>query len=103
MKNNVHLIERGSNCFAITNIAFNKFRVWIDPVGFAPAMRVRLQIIEHSHPPAFAHEKISDMRSDQTGAARNKSVLSIPGHRNQNRLVAVSSARNFRVWGATLL
>jgi hypothetical protein len=39
-------------------------------------MSVRFEVIENPHAPAFAHEQVGDVRSDEAGAASNKSALS---------------------------
>ena len=43
-------------------------------------MRLRLEIIENADTPAFAPQKVGDVRTDQTGAASNESALSVRFH-----------------------
>src|SRR5438874_540275 len=72
MKNDVDLIERGRDDFAIAQIAFDKLHFWIDPIRFAAFVRVRLQIVEHANIPTIAHEQIGDVRSNESSAARHE-------------------------------
>ena len=61
MKNDVYLVECGSNRLPITQIALNEFRVLINPSRFSMSVGLWFQIIERSNPPAFIHEKIDYM------------------------------------------
>ncbi len=58
VKYHVNLVERGGDGVAIAHIAFDKFDVLVDPGRFAAPMRLRLEIVEHAHRPAFANKQI---------------------------------------------
>src|SRR4029077_520880 len=72
VKNNVDLIERGSNRIAIPHVAQDEFRLGIYPCRLSAAVRLRLEIIQRAHLPAFAHKKIDNMRADQTRSASDE-------------------------------
>ena len=64
VKDDVDLVERRRDRLAIAHVAFDKLRGGIDPRRFAAAMRVRLEIIQDANFPAFANEKIGQVRTD---------------------------------------
>jgi hypothetical protein len=72
VKNNVYPIERGSNRIAIPHVTLDEFRVGIYPGRLSAAVRLRLEIIQRAHLPTFAHEKIDNMRPDQTRGASDE-------------------------------
>ena len=55
VKDDVDLVQSGGDRVAISQIALDEFRAFINPVWLAALVRVRLEIIEHAHFPAFAH------------------------------------------------
>ena len=67
MKDDVDLIERDGNCLTIAQVAFNEFHVVPYPCRLYAPVRLRLQIIEGSDLPPFAHEQIRDVRTYQAG------------------------------------
>ena len=69
VKNNVDPIERGSNRIAIPHVALDEFRLGIYPCRLSAAVRLRLEIIQRANLPTFAHEKIDNVRADQTRGA----------------------------------
>src|SRR4051812_7393986 len=69
MKYDVDSGERGGDRIAIAQISLNKFRSGVDPGWFAAAMRLRLEIVENTHAPAFAHKQIDYVRSNQARSA----------------------------------
>src|SRR2546423_14173441 len=102
MKDDVDVRKRVFNRDAIAQIPVRKLGVAVDPGRLTSSMRVRFEVIENSHTPSSAHEQVGDMRSDEPGAASNKSALST-FHRRQSRSPpsrAISSAKNFVVIGA---
>jgi hypothetical protein len=72
MENNVDSLERSSNRIAIPHVALDEFRFGIYPRRFSAAVRLRLEIIQSAHLPAFAHEKIDNVRADQTRGASDE-------------------------------
>jgi hypothetical protein len=76
VKNNVNPIERSGNCIAVPHVALDKFRPGIYPCRLATSVRLRLEIIQGAHLPTFAHEKIDNMRTNQTSGASDKRVFS---------------------------
>src|SRR5581483_135003 len=75
VKDDVDLIQSGGDRCAIPDVALDKFRAFVDPRRLAAFVRVRLEIIEYANLPAFAHEKIDNVRTDQAGAAGNESAF----------------------------
>jgi hypothetical protein len=69
MKNNVDLIECGTYRIAISHVALDEFRLGIYPRWFSAAVRLRFEIIQSAHVPTFPHEKIDNVRTDQTRRA----------------------------------
>ena len=76
VKNNVDPIERGSNRIAIPHVALDEFGLGIYPCRLSAAVRLRLEIIQRAHLPTFAHEKIDNMRADQTRGASDECAFS---------------------------
>ena len=72
VKNNLDPIERGSNRIAIPHVALDEFRLGIYPCRPSAAVRLRLEIIQSAHLPTFAHEKIDNVRADQTRGASDE-------------------------------
>jgi len=127
-KDDVDSVERGGDGVAIAQIAFNEFRLVGDPRRLAALVRVRFQVIEHAHFPAFADEQVDHVRADQARATGNKCAFhfvveafvsnALPFRfgawrkRRYNKFylvadqmrirvsLAISSLRNFRVCGA---
>ena len=56
MKDDVDLIERGGDRLTIAQVAFNEFNAVRYPRRLSAPVRLRLQIIENSDLPSFAHE-----------------------------------------------
>ena len=75
VKNNVDPVERGSDRIAIPHVALDEFRLGIYPCRLSAAVRLRLEIIQRANRPAFAHEKIDNVRADQTRAASDECAL----------------------------
>src|SRR6476660_6649310 len=75
MKNNVDSIERSSNRIAIPHVALDEFAVGIYPCRLSAAVRLRLEIIQRAHLPTFTHEKIDNVRADQTRGASDECAL----------------------------
>src|SRR6266513_6317680 len=75
VKDDVDVIQRGADCFAIAQVAFNEFHLIRYPRGFSAALRLRLKIIQDAYIPAFAHEQVGYMRTDQTSTACDESAL----------------------------
>jgi hypothetical protein len=69
---NVDPIERGSNGIAIPHVTLDEFRVEIYPCRLSAAVRLRLEIIQRANLPTFAHEKIDNVRADQTRGASDE-------------------------------
>ena len=69
MKNYVDIPQGILNSPAITQIALYKFGIPVDPRWFPSLVRIWLKVVEDSHPPAFAHEQIGDVRTDQARSA----------------------------------
>jgi hypothetical protein len=72
VKNNLDPIERTSNRIAIPHVAPDEFRLGIYPRRLSVAVRLRLEIIQSAHLPTFAHEKIDNVRADQTRGASDE-------------------------------
>src|SRR6266567_4669392 len=72
VKNNVDPIERGSNRIPISHVALDEFSLGIYPCRLSAAVRLRLEIIQRAHLPTFAHEKIDNVRADQTRGASDE-------------------------------
>ena len=49
-----------------------EFRLRINPCRLSAAVRLRLEIIQSANLPTFAHEKIDNVRADQTRGAGNE-------------------------------
>ena len=64
VKDDVDLIQRGGDRFAIADVAFDEFHFRVDPSRLAAAMRLWFEIIEHPNVPAFVHEQIGNVRPD---------------------------------------
>ncbi len=113
MKNDVDVRERVLNRLAIAQIALYKFGVAVDPSRLATLMRVRFEIIENPHAPAFAHEQIDHMRTDQACPAGDERALhflvdsavgatvAATGQIRSRPSLAMVSAKNFLVAGAS--
>ena len=69
MKNYVDILQHILNGPAIAQVAPYEFGILIDPGRFPPLVGIRFQIVDNSHPPAFAHEQIGNMRTDQARSA----------------------------------
>ena len=80
VKDDVDLVERGRDGFAIAQVALNEFRLLVNPRRFAATVRLRLQIVEHANFPAFSHQQIGNVRSDQAGSAGDKCAFSVFRH-----------------------
>ena len=72
VKNNVDPIERGSNRIAIPHVALDEFRLGIYPCRLSAPVRLRLEIIQCANLPTFTHEKIDNVRADQTRGASDE-------------------------------
>jgi hypothetical protein len=72
VKNNLDPIERRSNRIAIPHVALDEFCLGIYPCRLSAAVRLRLDIIQRAHLPTFAHEKIDNVRADQTRGASDE-------------------------------
>ena len=72
VKNNVDPIERSSNRIAIPHVALDEFRLGIYPCRLSAAVGLRLEIIQRANLPTFAHEKIDNVRADQTRGASDE-------------------------------
>src|SRR5204863_8916424 len=94
VKNNLDPIERGSNRIAVSHVALDQFGLGVYPCRLSAAVRLRLEIIQRAHLPTFAHEKIDNVRADQTRSASDECALHFipPCH---SKL-----AKNSRVCGA---
>src|SRR5215469_14508955 len=92
VKNNVDPIERDRNRIAIPHVALDEFRVGIYPCRLSAAVRLRLEIIQSAYLPTFAHEKIDNMRADQTRGASDECAL-----RHPFSVAAVSDRRKCQV------
>src|ERR1700724_3743701 len=102
MKDDVDLVERGSDCFAVTYVGLNEFSFWIDPRRFAASMSVRFKIIKNPNLPTLTHQQICDMRTDKTGTAGNESAVTHSAPKFCGPpLARTTSRRNFLVCGAT--
>ena len=77
VEDDVDAIERGGDVGAFAHVALHELRVLIHPGGFAELVRVRLEVIENADAPAFAHEQIGQMRSDQARAAGDQRAFSV--------------------------
>src|SRR5262249_20943737 len=69
VKNDVDPVERSRNRVAIPHVALDEFRLGIYPRRLSTAVRLRLEIIKRAHLPTLAHEKIDNVRTDQTRGA----------------------------------
>jgi hypothetical protein len=69
MKNDVYVIERGCDCIAIAQITFDELRLFINSWWLSSPVRLRLEIIKRAHLPAFAHEEIDNVRTNQARSA----------------------------------
>jgi hypothetical protein len=78
VENNLDPIERGSNLIAIPHVALDEFRRGIYPRRLSAAVRLRLDIIQRAHLPTFAHEKIDNVRADQTRGAGDECAFRHP-------------------------
>src|SRR5438552_19120739 len=77
VKDDVDVVERGADCFAIAQVAFNEFHLIRYPRRFSAAMRLRLKIIQDAYLPSFAHEQVCYVRTDQTSTAWAESALHV--------------------------
>src|SRR5436190_21729893 len=66
VKNDVNPVQRSGNRITIPDVALDEFGVGIYPCRLSAAVCLRLEIIQRAHLPTFAHEKIDNVRADQT-------------------------------------
>src|SRR4029453_13789845 len=69
MKNYIDIPQDVLNGLTITQIAPYKLGILVDPRWFPSLVRIWFEVVEDSHPPAFVHEQIGDVRTDQTRSA----------------------------------
>ena len=72
VKNDVNPVQRGGNRIPIPDVALDEFGVGIYPCRLSAAVCLRLEIIQRTHLPTFAHEKIENVRADQTRGPGDK-------------------------------
>src|SRR5438094_9516101 len=75
VKNHVDASERSGNRIAIPHVALDEFSLGIYPCRLSAAVRLRLEIIQSAHLPTLAHEKIDNVRADQTRGASDECAL----------------------------
>src|SRR6266581_6981387 len=80
VKDDVDVVKRGADRFAIAQVAFNEFHLIRYPRRFSAAMRLRLKIIQDAYFPAFSHEQVGYMRTDQTSTACDERALHFSVH-----------------------
>ena len=94
VKDDVDLVERGSDSFAIAQIAFHEFDPLVNPSWPAAAVSLRFEIVEHANFPTFAHKQISDVRSNQASTAGNERAFPMAfAHPSVVEAVAATSKR----------
>src|SRR6266513_1083368 len=89
VKDDVNVVERGANRFAVAQVAFNEFHLIRYPHRFSAAMRLWLKIIQHAHFPALTHQQIRNMRADQARATGHKGAFSMLRHDTRSVMDAV--------------
>ena len=69
MKNYVDILQRVLDGLLIAQIALYKFGISINPRRFPSLVGIWFQVVDDSHPPAFAHEQICEVRTNQARSA----------------------------------
>src|SRR5262249_28744350 len=75
VKNYFDPIERSRNRIAVSDVPLDEFRAGIYPRRLSTSVSLGFEVIQYAHLPPFAHEKIDNVRADQTRGASDKCVL----------------------------
>ena len=75
VKDHVDAFHGGAHRRAVSQIALDKFRLLVDPGGFAEAVGLGFEVVEDANGPAFAEEVVGDVRADEARAAGDEGAF----------------------------
>src|SRR4029079_6050242 len=80
----VDVTQGGADRFAVGHVALDELDLVRDPGWFAFAMGLRLEVIQDAHCPPFASQEIGQVRTNQSGTARDQGSFRVGLHRTDS-------------------
>ena len=69
VKDDVHVLERGVDRPWVSHVAVDEFGLFGHESRLARRVRLREQVVEHSHAPAVGDERVGEVRANETSAS----------------------------------